>query len=143
MKLNKRIIVGSLIVILFPVIAYTIEYTFKSAGLKSGVIIKISRNNQVAAYFGSDVLKKLPAGSGNSHEGPALRSVLIAAGISHFGNANISGGKGDTSCKISSKEMSSNYRFYYTDHNTVNLVKKSGDLHQILVKDVSAINAMD
>lgn len=142
MNLNKKIIIGIIIVLLIPVISYTIEYTFKSTGLKSGAIIKISHNNQVAAYFGSDVLKQLPAGSGNSNEGPTLSSVLIAAGIGNFSNVDISGGNDDSPYKISSNEMSNNYRFYYTDHNTVNLVKKS-DNQNILVEDVSEINAKD
>lgn len=142
MKINKKIIIGILIVILIPVISYTIEYAFKNAGLKSGAIIEISLNNQVAAYFGSDVLQKLPNGSGNGDEGPTLNSVLIAAGINNFSTIEISGGKDETPYKISSQDNRDEYRFYYTPHNTVNLAKKS-ESQNILVEDVGLINAKD
>jgi len=143
MKFNKKIIIGLLIIVLIIAVSYTVEFSYKSFGLKSGAVIQISYNNQVAAYFGGDVLKKLPDGTAeNSNQGPTLNSVLIAAGISDFKKVEISGLEDDVPYKLDGKQISDNYRFYYTDHNTVSLAQKS-DSGKILVEDVSKINAAD
>jgi len=139
MTLNKKIIMGIMILVLMIAASYTLEYTYKNAGTKSGSIIKITNNNQTAAFMGSDVLKKLAGGTKNkSEEGPTLTSVLVAAGISDFSKVQITGVRESASYVASKAEISNDIIFYYTDHNTVNLAKK--DNHQVLVEDVSTIN---
>ena len=139
MTLNKKIIMGIMILVLMIAASYTLEYTYKNAGTKSGSIIKITNNNQTAAFMGSDVLKKLAGGTKNkSEEGPTLTSVLVAAGISDFSKVQITGVREGASYVASKAEISNDIIFYYTDHNTVNLAKK--DNHQVLVEDVSTIN---
>ena len=139
MTMNKKIIIGIMVLVLIIVAAYTFEYTYKSAGTKSGSIIEITNNNQAAAFMGSDVLKKLPGGTKDkSEEGPTLTSVLVAAGISDFSKVEITGVQEDAYYVANKAEISNDIIFYYTDHNTVNLAKK--DNHQVLVEDVSTIN---
>lgn len=139
MTINKKIIAGFAVLVLIIAASYGIEYSYKSVGTKSGAIVKISNNNQPAAYFGSDVLQKLPGGTKkNSAEGPTLTSVLIAAGISDFSKVEIIGVNSNTPYIINKAEVNNNLVFYYTNHNTVNLVKK--DNQQVLVEDVSTIS---
>lgn len=143
MTLNKKMILGLIILVAMILASYTIEFTYKSSGLKSGAIIKISNNNQPAAYFGSDVLKQLPGGTKEkSEEGPTLNSVLVAAGISDFKKVEIIGLKKGNSYVVNETEISNDVIFYYTDHGTVNLAQKDNS-QTILVNDVSEINTKD
>lgn len=143
MKLNNKIIIGILAIILITAGAYATEYFYKNSGLKSGAVIKISDNNQLAAYFGSDVFKQLPGGSTEgSDEGPTLTSVLIAAGINSFASVEIKGVRDDSPYRLDGKQVGDDCRFYYTDHNTVNFALRS-DRAKVLVEDVSEINVKD
>jgi hypothetical protein len=142
MTLNKKIIIGIIVLALAVIAAYTIEFTYKDSGIKSGAIIEITNNNQPAAYMGSDVLKKLPGGTKDkSGEGPTLTSVLVAAGISDFSKVEISGVKKGAPYMANKAEISNDLIFFYTDHNTVNLVKK--DNQNVLIEDVSVINTQN
>lgn len=143
MTLNKKIAGGIITILLIMAASYFIEITYKQTGLKSGAIIKISSNNQPAAFFGSDVLKKLPGGAeGPSGEGPTLKSVLASAGISDFNKVEILGVNESSSFVARQQDISDDLIFYYTDHGTVNLAKKSNS-QSVLVEDVSEINASD
>jgi hypothetical protein len=142
MTLNKKIIIGIIVLAFAVIAAYTIEFTYKDSGIKSGAIIEITNNDQPAAYMGSDVLKKLPGGTKDkSEEGPTLNSVLVAAGISDFSKVEISGVKKSAPYVANKAEISNDLIFFYTDHNTVNLVKK--DTQNVLIEDVSAINTQN
>jgi len=142
MTMNKKIFMGIMVLVLTIIASYTIEFTYKSAGTKSGAIIAITNNNQPAAFMGSDVLKKLPGGTKDqSEEGPALTAVLVAAGTSDFSKVEISGVKKGVPYVVSKTEISNDLIFYYTDHNTVNLAKKD-NYQKVLVEDVSAINTL-
>lgn len=139
MTMNKKIIIGILVLALAVIAAYSIEYTYKGAGKKSGAIIEITNNKQPAAFMGSDVLKKLPGGTNEkSTEGPTLSTVLVAAGINDFSKVEITGVKNGAPYVANKAEISNDMIFYYTDHNTVNLVKK--EKQQVLIEDVSGIS---
>ena len=139
MTMNKKIIMGIMVLVFTIIASYTIEYTYKDSGVKSGAIIEITNNNQAAAFMGSDVLKKLPGGTkGKSEEGPTLTSVLVAAGINDYSKVQITGVKKGATYAVNKAEISNDLIFYYTDHNTVNLAKK--DNQHVLIEDVSAIN---
>ena len=139
MTLNRKIIIGIMLLAFTVITAYVIEFTYKDAGVKSGAIIQITNNNQPAAFMGSDVLKKLPGGTKEkSEEGPTLTSVLVAAGINDFSKVEITGVKKGAPYVANKAEISNDLIFYYTGHNTVNLVKK--DNQYVLVEDVSGIN---
>lgn len=143
MKINKRVVIGLLIIVLILASAYTIEFTYKNIGLKSGAVIEISKNEKEAAYFGGDVLKELPGGSTDgSEQGPTLNSVLMAAGVTDFNEVQIFGLDEDSYLKLDQKQVSDEYRFYYTDHNTLNLARQS-DNKNILVESVCKINVAD
>ncbi len=142
MTMNKKIIMGIIVLVLTIIAAYTFEYTYKNSGVKSGAIIEITNNNQPAAFMGSDVLKKLPGGTKDkSEEGPTLTSVLVAAGINDFSKVEIIGVKKSAPYVANKAEISNDLIFYYTDHNTVNLAKKD-NYQNILVEDVSGINTL-
>lgn len=142
MTMNKKIIMGIMILVLAIVASYTIEFTYKDSGVKSGAIMEFTYNNQPAAYMGSDVLKQLPGGTKEkSEEGPTLTTVLVAAGIANYSKVEITGVKKGTPFVANKAEISDDIIFYYTNHGTVNLVKK--DNQHVLVEDVSGINAQD
>jgi hypothetical protein len=142
MTMNKRISMGIMVLVLTIIAAYTFEYTYKDAGVKSGTIIGITNNDQPAAFMGGDVLKKLPGGTKvNSQEGPSLTSVLVAAGISNFSKVEITGIRKGVPYVVTKAEISNDFIFYYTDHNTVNLAKKD-NYQNVLVEDVSSINTL-
>lgn len=139
MTLTKKIVMGITALVVVILAAYAFEYTYKAVGTKSGTIVEIAENNQPAAYMGSDVLKQLPGGTNeNPEEGPTLNAVLLAAGITDFVSAEIWGARNDTPYLINEDEISDDFIFYYTSHNTVNLVKK--DRQQVLMENVSGIN---
>src|SRR5665648_1241208 len=94
MTMNRKIFMGIMVLLLTIIASYTIEFTYKSAGTKSGTIIAITNNNKPAAYMGSDILKKLPGGTKDKPEaGPTLTAVLVAAGTSDFSKVEITGVK--------------------------------------------------
>ena len=141
MTMNKKIIMGMMVLVFAIIAAYTIEFTYKDSGVKSGAIIEITNNNQPAAFMGSDVLKKLPGGTkSESEEGPTLTAVLVAAGINDYSKVEITGVKKGAPYVVNKAEISNDFIFYYTDHNTVNLAKK--DNQNVLVEDVSGINTL-
>jgi len=140
MTMNKKIIMGIMVLVFAIIASYTIEFTYKDSGVKSGTIIQITNNNQAAAFMGSDVLKKLPGGTREkSQEGPTLTTVLVAAGINDFSKVDITGVKKGAPYVVNKAEISNDLVLYYTDHNTVNLAKKD-NYQNVLVEDVSAIN---
>jgi len=138
--LSKKVIISIVVISLFVASSYFVEYMSKERGLNSAKIIKVLDNGKLAALMDTDTLMQLEnKGSSYSKDekakGPALLSVIAAAGVDNFNTVEV---KGRSVYQIKKDEINRDYIFYFTDHGTVNLYKKNTD--RFLVEDVSEIN---
>lgn len=145
MSLNKKIITGMILIILFVAGAYLVENLSKEQGLNSAKVIKVQDNDNPVALMGIDVLKQLNKQEfpdDKDSKGPSLLYVMGSAGIGDFNKVEVKGLDNKSVYRANSSEISKDYILYFTDHGTVSLCKKS-DCQHFLVEDVSQISKIN
>lgn len=144
MSLNKKLVLSLAIIIAVIGAAFLFEHLSRESGMQKGAIIPVIQDGQPLAYMSPDVFKELlkkEYKQDTGAKGPSLDYVLASAGIDtyHYHSIDIKGlQKGSNTYRINQQEMNKSFVFYFTDRNTVNLVKL-GDSPAPLVEDVSEI----
>lgn len=134
--LNRRILVGVLLLVLVVTVFYGIEYIAKNQGLQTATIIRMQTDKQVVAFLDIGVLRKLDAA------GPSLKVVLAAAGLDRFGMVEIRGLRSDAPYQVNTAETDKELHLLFTARGTVDLCR-GRDETAVLVADVSEINAFN
>ena len=143
MSLNKRIIIGLIIIILIIPASFLFESYDRTRNLNSGHLINMMADNKTVAYMGVDVIKSLTAQefpTDPAANGPTLFYVMGAAGIGKFNIVEISG-LDNAAFKTTISETGAELFLYPTKHGTVSLTRK-GDQKPIVesVIQISAFN---
>lgn len=142
MKLNKKITISVILIVLITAGAYVSENIIKKSGVRSGGIIQISRNGKTAAYISDEVLIKLMEKDKQQDDealkGPALRSALSAAGIVNYNEVEVKGLGTDNRVTLSKKNIDENLILYVSGNGKVDLGRKGNSKY--LVTNVNEIN---
>ncbi|CQR70333.1 hypothetical protein SOV_38680 [Sporomusa ovata DSM 2662] len=142
MKLNKKIMIASAIIVSIIASSYLVENITKDSGLQKGTIITVIQDGQPIAYMDSNVFKELMKKEYKQDtgiKGPSLVYVLSSAGVGNYKSIEIKNVQKVTdNYIIKQQDLNNTFIFYFTDHNTVNLMKL-GQASTTLAEDVSEI----
>ena len=142
MKLNKKIIIASAIIVSIIAISYLMENITKNSGLQKGTIITVIQDSQPIAYMDISVFKELMKKEyqqDTGTKGPSLVYVLSSAGAGNYKSIEIKSVQRVTdNYIIKQQDVNNTFIFYFTDHNTVNLIKL-GQASTTVAEDVSEI----
>ncbi|MEW9700384.1 hypothetical protein [Paenibacillus sp. SI8] len=140
--INKRIVGGLLIIILFISLAYVVEWVDRENAIHSGKVISVmDHEGKLISLMGADVVRALlkqqfPDDAGA--KGPTLLYVVGASGLIGYSEIEVKGLKGSQVFRIGRQELTDSLVLECNERGTVTLVQKSGP-RLVLVDDVSEI----
>jgi hypothetical protein len=139
-NLGKRILISAVAIILFVGGAYLLEYGLKSRALSSGAMIKVNSDGKLSALMSIDLIRELrKEASGSKDRGPALSSVITAAGVTDFNRVEVRGIDDESLLRLNKADIGPNLVVWYTDHETIEL-RNLDDDGRVLLEDICQID---
>lgn len=148
--INRRIVIGILLLILVVGGAFLFEGVTKVQGSQNGKLVPVDQNDKTIAYLDAGVIRQLSrqerelkqgqGGSGGDNE-VSLSFVLGSAGIVDYAYIEVTGLGDSENCKLKQEEMES-ITLSSNSNGTFAMVNKSAG-NRVLVKEVARFYAAD
>lgn len=148
--INRRIVIGILLLTLVVGGAFLFEKVTKIQGSKNGKLVPVVQNDKTIAYLDAGVIRQLSCqerdlkqgqgGSGSDNE-VSLSFALGSAGIVDYEYVQVTGLGESEEFKLKQEETEG-ISLSANSNGTFALVNKSGG-NRVMIKEVARFNAVD